>query len=60
MHGKREKYIEKPFLYKGRKFDVRIWVLLAHNMKVYVFKEGHLKATSSLFSLLFVFCFNNV
>ena len=46
-----QKYIEKPFLYKGRKFDVRIWVLLAHNMKVYVFKEGHLKATSSLFSL---------
>ena len=30
---------------------MRIWVLLAHNMKVYIFKEGHLKATSSQFSL---------
>ena len=46
-----QKYIEKPLLYKGRKFDVRIWVLLSHNMKVYIFKEGHLKASSSLFSL---------
>ena len=46
-----QKYIEKPMLYKGRKFDVRIWVLLSHNMKVYIFKEGHLKATSSPFSL---------
>ena len=46
-----QKYIEKPLLYRGRKFDVRIWVLLSHNMKVYIFKEGHLKATSSLFSL---------
>ena len=46
-----QKYIEKPLLYRGRKFDVRIWVLLTHNMKVYMFKEGHLKATSSLFSL---------
>ena len=46
-----QKYIEKPLLYRGRKFDVRIWVLLTHNMKVYIFKEGHLKATSSLFSL---------
>ena len=46
-----QKYIEKPLLYKGRKFDVRIWVLLSHNMKVYMFKEGHLKAASSPFSL---------
>lgn len=46
-----QKYIEKPLLYRGRKFDVRIWVLLSHDMKVYIFKEGHLKATSTLFSL---------
>ena len=41
-----QKYIEKPLLYKGRKFDVRIWVLLTHRMEAYIFKEGHLKATS--------------
>ena len=25
---------------------MRIWVLLTHSMKVYVFKEGHLKTCS--------------
>ena len=41
-----QKYIEKPLLYKGRKCDMRIWVLVTHNMKVYFFKEGHLKTCS--------------
>ena len=41
-----QKYIEKPFLYYGRKCDIRIWVLITHTMKVYIFKEGHLKASS--------------
>ena len=41
-----QKYIEKPLLYNKRKFDMRIWVLLNHKMEAYVFKEGHLKATS--------------
>ena len=46
-----QKYIENPLLYNGRKFDMRIWVLLTHDMKVYLFKEGHLKATSYKYSL---------
>ena len=41
-----QKYIEKPFLYNGRKCDIRIWVLISHKMDVYIFKEGHLKASS--------------
>ena len=41
-----QKYIENPLLYNGRKFDVRLWVLLTHKMEIYMFKEGHLKATS--------------
>ena len=41
-----QKYIEKPFLYNGRKFDIRIWVLITHKMNVYIFKEGHLKLSS--------------
>ncbi len=42
-----QKYIEKPLLYHGRKFDIRLWVLFIGNQPdfVYVFKEGHLKAT---------------
>ena len=46
-----QKYIENPLLYKGRKFDMRIWVLLTHSMKVYVFKEGHLKTCSIEYNL---------
>ena len=51
-----QKYIEKPLLYCGRKFDIRIWVLFTYLLKVnkfeaYVFKEGHLKASSEIFDL---------
>ena len=46
-----QKYIESPLLYKGRKCDMRIWVLITHNMKVYVFKEGHLKTCSVKFDI---------
>ena len=42
-----QKYIEKPLCYKGRKCDMRIWVLLTFNFEVYIFKEGHFKATSA-------------
>ena len=46
-----QKYIENPLLYNERKFDMRIWVLISYDMKVYIFKEGHLKATSCKYSL---------
>ena len=46
-----QKYIESPLLYKGRKCDMRIWVLLTHDMKVYLFKEGHLKTCSVEYNL---------
>lgn len=41
-----QKYLEKPLLYKGRKFDIRIWVLITQKFEVLVFKEGHLKTSS--------------
>ena len=46
-----QKYIENPLLYKGRKCDMRIWVLLTHQLKVYIFKEGHLKTCSVQYDL---------
>ena len=46
-----QKYIEKPLLYFGRKFDIRIWVLLTHKMEVYMFNEGHLKLSSVNYDL---------
>ena len=46
-----QKYIEKPLLYYGRKFDIRIWVLLTHELNVYMFNEGHLKCCSVNYDL---------
>ena len=46
-----QKYIEKPLLYFGRKFDIRIWALLTNDLKIYVFEEGHLKCCSINYDL---------
>ena len=46
-----QKYIENPCLYYGRKFDIRIWVLVNHESKVYMFKEGHIKTSSKVYDL---------
>ena len=48
-----QKYIEKPLLYQGRKFDIRLWVLFIGNKpdNVYIFKEGHSKATCGNYDL---------
>ncbi len=47
-----QKYIEKPLLYKGRKFDIRIWVLYSHKDMVFIFREGHLKTSSYQYDIL--------
>ena len=46
-----QKYIEKPLCYKGRKCDMRLWVLLTWDFNVYLFKEGHFKASSVAFNV---------
>ena len=46
-----QKYIEKPLLINNRKFDIRVWVLLTQELKVYFFKEGYLRTSSEAFSL---------
>lgn len=33
-----QKYMEKPLLFHGRKFDIRVWVLVTQEMKVYFFR----------------------
>jgi len=41
-----QKYIEKPLLIHKRKFDIRAWVLVTHEMKGFLFKEGYLRMSS--------------
>lgn len=34
----------------NHKFDIRIWVLVTHNLKGYVFKEGYVRLSSLEYS----------
>ncbi|KRX01751.1 hypothetical protein PPERSA_01621 [Pseudocohnilembus persalinus] len=46
-----QKYIEKPLLINERKFDLRIWVLIAPDMQLYVFKEGYLRLSGEKYNI---------
>ena len=45
-----QKYIEDPLLIKGRKFDIRVWVLVTQNLDCYFFKEGYIRTSSSQYT----------
>mmetsp|Transcript_12435 Transcript_12435/g.9035 ORF Transcript_12435/g.9035 Transcript_12435/m.9035 type:complete len:139 (+) Transcript_12435:611-1027(+) len=49
-----QKYIEKPLLYRGRKFDIRCYTLLTSvngNLQGYWYNEGYFRTSSKEFSL---------
>jgi len=46
-----QKYLEKPLLYWGRKFDIRVWVMVTHKFELFVYKEGHLKTSSETYNV---------
>ena len=46
-----QKYIEKPLLVDERKFDIRLWVLVAQDQRCYLFKEGYIRTSSYKFTL---------
>lgn len=49
-----QEYIEKPFLYKGRKFDLHHFVLLTSiggGLRVYWYYQGYLRTSSMQFTL---------
>ena len=38
-------------LIEGRKFDIRMWVLLNHNQDLFIYKEGYLRTSSEKYPL---------
>jgi hypothetical protein len=46
-----QKYVERPLLIGGRKFDIRVWVLLDHHHNLYLFKEGAIRTSGSTYGI---------
>jgi len=49
-----QKYIENPLLYKGRKFDIRMYCLITWvygSAKLYFYDEGYVRTSSFTFDL---------
>lgn len=46
-----QKYIERPLLLDNRKFDIRLWVLVTHDHRCFLFKEGYIRMSSYVYSL---------
>ena len=51
-----QKYIERPLLYKQRKFDIRMWAFVhvlddPSKFNVYFFEEGYLRLSSFEYNL---------
>lgn len=43
--------MERPLLLIGRKFDIRTWVLVGHDQRCYLFKEGYIRTSCEEYSL---------
>ncbi|CAD8136227.1 unnamed protein product [Paramecium octaurelia] len=45
-----QKYIERPALINKRKFDIRVWGLITHDLDAYFFQEGYIRTSSEDFT----------
>lgn len=45
-----QKYLEKPLLLWGRKFDIRIWVMVTDKFDIYQYSDGYLRTSSEAFT----------
>ena len=49
-----QSYINRPFLYNGRKFDIRHYMLITSIngiMKVYWYRDGYIRTSSEIYDL---------
>ena len=46
-----QKYIEKPLLYYGRKFDIRVWAVVTNKFEIFVYKKSYIRTSSDNFDL---------
>jgi tubulin--tyrosine ligase len=44
-------YIENPLLYRGRKFDLRVWIVALDNGDVLMYAPGYVRTSSEAFDL---------
>jgi hypothetical protein len=48
-HWVLQKYLEKPLLYKQRKFDCRVWAVLLDTGDVFLYAPGYVRTSSDVF-----------
>ncbi len=46
-----QKYIERPLLYYGRKFDIRIWAVATWKQEFYYYRPGYVRTSSQEYTL---------
>ncbi len=46
-----QKYIERPLLYNGRKFDIRMWSLITWKKELYFYRDGYVRTSSDVYTL---------
>ena len=46
-----QKYIERPLLYRQRKFDIRVWVLATCKHELFFYREGYMRTSSAGYDL---------
>ena len=46
-----QKYVEKPLLYKARKFDIRIWVVITAKNEIFLYKHAYIRTSSDDYDL---------
>lgn len=46
-----QKYIERPLLYNGRKFDIRVWAIFTGTDEVFVYKKAYVRTSSDIYDL---------